>query len=242
MISRKLKQRGCVSVRDRLANHIKSVYSRFSKVSFVTCGAVLLAAANLSSCSGTDLGKDLSIDAEPSTAYIVASDAPSCSDYYNQYLSTQSSASTTTTLSTSVTGPRLYFPNFKLQWRGTDPLTVAVMRVTVVANGTTALSPFQVDLDIDEISALLGNLNGLIPAGVTINSNNAKNRGIYPACGLNVGGISVTDVSTPTIPASGISDFTARVMIEVIGTYQSASDGTYHPVKQTWYGSATYLN
>ena len=202
---------------------------KFSVHMLATVALTSIASMNLSSCAGSDLGKDLSISAAPSDSYIVSSNASSCVDLY--------SASTIT--AQSVTPPRLYYPNFKLQWRGTTPLTVSVIRVTVIGNNTKALSPSVTTLSSNEVSVLLGQVNGVIPPGITINSNESTNRGIFPACGLNIGGLAITDSSPPSIPASSISSFTARVMIEVIGTYQS-SDLTYHPVKQSWIGSARY--
>ncbi len=199
----------------------------FSIQMLATLALVSIAAMNLSSCAGSDLGKDLSISAAPSDAYIVSSSSSSCVDLYIGGI-TQ-----------SVAAPRLYYPNFKLQWRGTTPLIISVIRVTVIANNPKALSPFVTTLSGDEVAALVGHLNGIIPPGLTINSNDTTNRGVFPACGFNVGGLAVTQTTTPSIPASSISNFSARVMIEVSGTYQAA-DLTYHPVRQSWIGSAEY--
>ena len=206
---------------------VSSPLRLFSVQMLATIVLFSIAALNLLSCAGSDLGKDLSISASPSNAYIVSSSSSSCVDLYIGGI-TQ-----------SVAAPRLYYPNFELQWRGTTPLTISVIRVTVIANNPRALSPFVTTLSGDEVAALLGHLNGVIPPGLTINSNDTTNRGVFPACGFNIGGLSVTQTSTPSIPASSISNFSARVMIEVSGTYQSA-DLTYHPVRQSWIGSAEY--
>lgn len=221
---------------------VSSPLRLFSVQMLATIVLVSIAALNLSSCAGSDLGKDLSISASPSDEYIVSSNSSSCVDLYNFSLAQKNTSSTSPpVLAQSVTGPRLFYPNFTLQWRGATNLTIVAIRVTAIGNNTNALSPSVTTLSNDEVTALLGQINGVIAPGLTINSNDTKNRGVFPVCGFNVGGLSVTQTSTPSIPANSQANFSARVMIEVIGTYQSA-DLTYHPVKQSWIGSAQYLN
>ncbi len=217
------------------------------KTNFQMAALSVLALGALTSCGmAKDPGLNLGISVSPDQPVIVPGRGISCV--------AQASAKTGDTVPTAdVTGDRLPFNRFKLQWRSPDALTIAAIRVTIFSSGidgadtTTGL---EFTLSEEETAALLG-LQGLTigyaspylgpdgqPVSRTIEVDSTStalksSTSPYAPCGLQIGGLT---------SKVGLRTYSARVRIEVTGFSTSCEEknldgtclsGTQLPVRQT---------
>jgi hypothetical protein len=156
----------------------------------------------------------LTVALTPETAYVVGGNGTSCGDANG-------------TGGRSVAPFRVYFTNFELDWTSASTLYVFTIRATISSSVFEADQV--IEIDEQEIEALLGATGGKIIGPKKINSNTAK--GNYAACGYSVGGITIPD---------GVTTFSGTLRVDVYG-YSVNTAGEQTPVRQSATAAIQYL-
>ncbi len=204
----------------------------------------LVAGLILTSCTTSkDPGLSLGVSLSPTRAFIVPGKGVSC-------VAQAVAKGSGETPVADVSGDRVLFNRFAMQWRSNDKLTIASITATIFSSGISGASGIEgseVSIDENEMAALLG-LTGLsIPYAspydtgttvrtISIDSTDATAKGgssPYAPCGFQIGGL---------ISVEGVKTYSARLKIEVSG-YKTkcvlntvdgtCSDGEQTPVRQT---------
>lgn len=199
--------------------------------------AALAAVAVLGSSScgkKEDLGVNLGISLSPSEVYIQGGPGASCTDRAQ-------AKNTGSTLQTSIGEYRVQFSNFKLEWRGTDPLTIWDIEVRIDGSGLG--TSYKSSLSAEEIEALLASSGSVVAAApdpkngvytnIVSNDATATARGAtgdFAPCGFAIGGIPITE-STPS--------FSGTITVLVRG-YSESTSGEQTPVEQKTTGKIRY--
>lgn len=207
--------------------------------------AIGCAIASLTSCSvAKDPGLELAVSVAPSKVNIVPGKGVSCVAAYT-------AKSTGETPIPDLTGERVLFNKFAMQWKSDDKLTIASITAKIFSDGIAGAETedgLEVSLDEAEIAALLGLTSLSIPYSstygvgrkITIDSTDESAKSGYASCGLQLSGLAA---------AKGVKTYTARIKIEVTG-YKTAcklrtdgtgicDDGEQSPVRQSVTVTAT---
>ena len=204
----------------------------------------LFAVATQTSCGKkNDPGINIGVAVVPDSAYVVPGKGISC-------VSKAAAKADSAAAEADIEGDRVTFNRVAIQWRSGDQLTIAQVRATFFSPGIDGAETEEgkvVDIEEDEIAALLGLSNLTVPYAnpfpgpngetrvINIDSTDAarKSATTYDVCGLQIGAIA----SSKTLKT-----YSARIKIEVIGFAQTCDEkdtsgacinGAQYPVRQS---------
>ncbi len=202
----------------------------------------MFAGLTVTSCTTSkNAGLSLGVSLSPTKAFIVPGKGVSC-------VAQAAAKEAGGTPEADVSGDRVLFNRFAMQWRSNDKLTIASITATIFSSGISGadtIEGLEVSVDENEMAALLG-LTGLsipyaspyntgdVTRTISIDSTDAtaKTSGPYAPCGFQIGGLASVE---------GVKTYSARIKIEVSGYKTkcllqedgSCLDDEQTPVRQT---------
>ncbi len=221
--------------------------------------AVFILASTTSCGSQNPFADALLVTVSPSSSLLIGpGPASSCADMVSYKVALQgASAGTAPILTQSVAGPVVVINTFSLQWNSTDTLYVQEIRIRVTGAQISGGVTSQI-LGLDEVADLLATPLAIInppqsqsptnaaPVNPVIIVSTDRARAAPPSqsvpislfaqCGLVFGGITLNSSGIPPVTPQ----FTANIIISVIGTAQDQSGNNQRFVEFDVNASATY--